>query len=105
MDYLVSNNVPHVWPATGTTALAVPLKKNSYAVQLNYTTEATLATQYALDTMGTKKMAVFYQDDAFGKEGLDDVQAELKKRNLPVATGVSYEPAEPNFSAQPAHLQ
>src|SRR5437773_1266287 len=32
MDYLVSNNVPHVWPATGTTALAVPLKKNIYAV-------------------------------------------------------------------------
>ncbi len=69
MDYLVSNNVPHVWPATGTTALAVPLKKNIYAVQLNYTTEATLATQYALDTMGAKKIAVFWQNDAFGKRG------------------------------------
>ena len=79
MDYLVANNVPHVWPATGTTALAVPLKKNIYAVQLNYTTEATLATQYALDTMGSKQIAVFYQNDAFGKEGLDAVQAELKK--------------------------
>src|SRR6266542_1977115 len=88
MDYLVSNNVPHVWPATGTTALAEPLKKNIYAVQLNYTTEATLATQYALDTMGTKKIAVFYQNDAFGKEGLDAVQAELKKRGLAAATGV-----------------
>jgi len=105
MDYLVSNNVPHVWPATGTTALAVPLKKNIYAVQLNYTTEATLATQYALDTMGTKKIAIFYQNDAFGKEGLDAVQAELKKRNLPAATGVSYETADTNFSAQALKLQ
>jgi len=105
MDYLVSNNVPHVWPATGTTALAVPLKKNIYAVQLNYTTEATLATQYALDTMGTKKIAVFYQNDAFGKEGLDAVQAELKKRGLPAATGVSYETADTNFSAQALKLQ
>ena len=105
MDYLVQNNVPHVWPATGTTALAVPLKKNIYAVQLNYTTEATLATQYALDTMGTKKIAVFYQNDAFGKEGLDAVQAELKKRNLPAATGVSYETADTNFSAQALKLQ
>jgi branched-chain amino acid transport system substrate-binding protein len=105
MDYLVQNNVPHVWPATGTTALAVPLKKNIYAVQLNYTTEATLLAQYALDTLGSKKFAVFYQNDAFGKEGLDAVQAELKRRNLAPATGVSYEVADTNFSAQALKLQ
>ena len=105
MDYLVANNVPHVWPATGTTALAVPLKKNIYAVQLNYTTEATLATQYALDTMGAKKIAVYYQNDPFGKEGLDAVQAELKKRGLPAATAVSYELTDTNFSAQALKLQ
>ena len=105
MDYVVANNVPHVWPATGTTMLAVPFKKNIYAVQLNYTTEATIATQYALDQLGTKKIAVFYQNDAFGKEGLDAVQAELKKRNLPAATAVSYETADTNFSAQALKLQ
>ena len=105
MDYLVQNNVPHVWPATGTTALAVPLKKNVFAVQLNYTTEATLATQYALDTMGSKKIAVFWQNDAFGQEGLDAVQAELKKRGLPAATAVSYETTDTNFSAQALKLQ
>lgn len=105
MDYLVQNNVPHVAPATGTTALAVPLKKNVYAVQLNYTTEATLLTQRALDTMGATSIAVFYQNDAFGKEGLDAVQAELKKRGLPAATGVSYEASDTNFSAQALKLQ
>jgi branched-chain amino acid transport system substrate-binding protein len=105
MDYLVQNNVPHVAPATGTTALAVPLKKNVYAIQLNYTTEATLLTQYALDQSSAKKVAVFYQNDAFGKEGLDAVQAELKKRGLPAATGVSYETADTNFSAQALKLQ
>jgi len=105
MDYLVQNNVPHVGPATGTTALAVPLKKNIYAVQLNYTTEATLLTQRALDTMGATSIAVFYQNDAFGKEGLDAVQAELKKRGLQPATGVSYETSDTNFSAQALKLQ
>jgi len=105
MDYIVQNNIPHVWPATGTTALAVPFKKNIYAVQLNYTTEATLATQYALDQMGAKKIAVFYQNDAFGKEGLDAVQAELKKRGLAAAAAVSYETADTNFSAQALKLQ
>jgi branched-chain amino acid transport system substrate-binding protein len=105
MDYIVQNNVPHVWPATGTTALAVPLKKNIYAVQLNYTTEATLATQYALDTMGTKKIAVFYQNDAFGQEGLNAIQVELKTRGLAAAAAVSYETADTNFSAQALKLQ
>jgi branched-chain amino acid transport system substrate-binding protein len=105
MDYLVQNNVPHVWPATGTTALAVPLKKNVYAVQLNYTTEATLLAQYALDQLSSKKFAVFYQNDAFGKEGLDAVQAELKKRGVAPADAVSYETADTNFSAQALKLQ
>ncbi|MCL4394396.1 MAG: ABC transporter substrate-binding protein [Chloroflexi bacterium] len=105
MDYLVQNNVPHVGPATGTTALAVPLKKNVYAVQLNYATEATLLTQYAIDKLGSKKFAVFYQNDSFGKEGLDTVNAVLKKDGIAQATGVSYETADTNFSAQALKLQ
>lgn len=105
MDYLVQNNVPHVGPATGSTALAVPLKKNVYAVQLNYMTEATLLTQYALDTLKSKKFAVFYQNDAFGKEGLDTINGVLKKAGVPEATAVSYETADTNFSAQALKLQ
>jgi len=105
MDYLIQNNVPHVAPATGSTAMAVPLKKNVYAVQINYLTEATLLIQYALDQLGPKKIAVFYQNDSFGKEGLDAVNAELKKRGLPEAVGVSYEAADTNFAAQALKLQ
>lgn len=105
MDYLVQNNVPHVGPATGSTALAVPLKKNVYAVQLNYMTEATLLTQYALDTLGSKTFAVFYQNDAFGKEGLATINSVLKKAGAPEATAVSYETADTNFSAQALKLQ
>ncbi|HEX9076075.1 MAG TPA: ABC transporter substrate-binding protein [Anaerolineae bacterium] len=105
MDYLVQNNVPHVGPATGSTALAVPLKKNVYAVQLNYMTEATLLTQYALDTLKSKKFAVFYQNDAFGKEGLDTINGVLKNAGVPEASAVSYETADTNFGAQALKLQ
>jgi branched-chain amino acid transport system substrate-binding protein len=105
MDYLVQNNVPHVGPATGSTALAVPLKKNVYAVQLNYMTEATLLTQYALGTLGSKKFAVFYQNDAFGKEGLDTINSVLGKAGVPQAIAVSYETADTNFSSQALKLQ
>ncbi len=105
MDYLIQNNVPHVAPATGSTSMAMPLKKNVFALQVNYTIEATLLTRYALDTLGSKKFAVFYQNDAFGKEGLDTINAELKRRGLPEAVAVSYETADTNFSAQALKLQ
>ncbi len=105
MDYLVQNNVPHVAPATGSSAMAVPLKKNVFAVQINYMTEGLLLTQYAVETLKAKKVAVFYQNDSFGKEGLDTVSGELKKRGLPEAIGVSYEAADTNFSAQALKLQ
>jgi branched-chain amino acid transport system substrate-binding protein len=105
MDYLIQNNVPHVAPATGSTAIALPLKPNVYAVQINYRTEATLLTQYALDEMGASQIAVFYQNDSFGQEGLDAVNAELTKRGVPEAIGVSYEAADTNFASQALKLQ
>ncbi|GAC1652600.1 MAG: hypothetical protein NVS4B8_27950 [Herpetosiphon sp.] len=105
MDYLVQNKVPHLGPATGTTALVQPLKRNIFAYQVNYQTEATLLTQYAVDTAKSQKVAVFYQNDAFGKEGLDAINAELKKHSLAEATPVSYETADTNYSAQALKLQ
>ena len=105
MDYLVQNKVPHLAPSTGSGLMSKPVKPNVFQVQLNYTNEATLLTQYALDKLSAKKIAVFYQNDAFGKEGLDAVNAELKKRNMGEASGVSYEPSDTNFSSQALKLQ
>lgn len=105
MDYLVQNNIPHIAPATGSSAMSKPLKKNVFALQTNYIVEATLITRYGLDTLGSKKFAVFYQNDAFGKEGFDSVNAELKKRGIPEAAGVTYETSDTNFSAQALKLQ
>jgi len=105
MDYLVQNKVPHLAPSTGSGLMSKPVKPNVFQVQLNYTNEATLLTQYALDKLNAKKIALFYQNDAFGKEGLDAVNAELKKRGLAEASGVSYEPSDTNFSSQALKLQ
>lgn len=105
MEYLIQNNVPHIAPATGSTSMALPLKKNVFALQVNYTIEATLLTQYALDTLKGQSFAVFYQNDAFGKEGLDTINAVLKERGMAEATGVPYETSDTNFSSQALKLQ
>ncbi|MCG8347954.1 MAG: ABC transporter substrate-binding protein [Chloroflexales bacterium] len=105
MEYIVQSGVPHIAPSTGSTLMSNPFKRNVFALQLDYTTEAQLIAQYALDTLQSEKIAVFYQNDAFGKEGFDNVNAVLKRRGLPEATGVTYEVTDTNFSAQALRLQ
>ena len=105
IDYLIQNNVPHLAPSTGSGLLANPVRPNVFAVQLNYSIEGALLTRYAAETLGSKKFAVFFQNDAFGKEGLAAIQDELKKKNLAAATEVSYETTDKDFSAQALKLQ
>ncbi|HEX2915297.1 MAG TPA: ABC transporter substrate-binding protein [Chloroflexia bacterium] len=105
-DYLVSHNVPHVAPATGSSVMCCqPLKRNIFALQTNYSVEAKLLTRYAHNSLNLKKAAVFYQNDPFGKEGLEAIQAELKSLNLSEAQAVSYDTSEKDFSSQALKLQ
>lgn len=106
MDYIVSNNVPHIAPATGSTIMCCqPLKKNIFALQTNYIVEGTILTRYAIENLKTKKAAVFYQNDPFGKEGFEAIKAELKAKGQPEPTGVTYEPTDKDFSSQALKLQ
>jgi ABC-type branched-subunit amino acid transport system substrate-binding protein len=105
MEYLVQNNIPHFAPATGSTAMSQPIKKNVFALQVNYRIEATLLARYAIDTLKSQKIAVFYQNDAFGKEGFDSVSAVLKERGMGEPTGVTYETSDTNYSSQALKLQ
>ncbi len=105
MDTIVQNGVPHIAPSTGSTILIQPPKRQVFALQVNYPTEATLLTRHALDNLRARRFAVFYQNDAFGKEGFDSVNAELKRRGQPEATGVTYEPSDTNFASQALRLQ
>ncbi|MFN8516886.1 MAG: ABC transporter substrate-binding protein [Chloroflexia bacterium] len=105
LDYLTGNNVPHIAPATGLGALSRPTRPGIFCVQPSYTVEATLLTRHALDTVGARKLAVFHQDDATGREGLDAVQAELARRGLSAATGISYATGDNNSSAQALRIR
>jgi len=64
-----------------------PNNKFMFNLRASYADEAeAIGTQ--LVTLGMKNIAVFYQNDGFGKAGLDGLTAALKKHNLsPVATG------------------
>ena len=77
--------VPFFGPFTGAEALRDPFSKNVFHVRASYFDETELIVKQ-LTSLDLKKVAVFYQNDAYGKAGLLGVQRALKSRNLtPVA--------------------
>lgn len=73
--------IPLIGPFTGAQALREPFNRNIFHVRASYFDETERIVQH-LTTVGITKIAVFYQNDAYGKAGLDGVTRALAKRNL-----------------------
>jgi branched-chain amino acid transport system substrate-binding protein len=77
--------VPFIAPFTGAMSLRDPQNKMAFHLRASYEDETALIVKQ-LSNLGLKKVAVFYQNDAYGKAGLDGVIKALAKDNLkPVA--------------------
>jgi branched-chain amino acid transport system substrate-binding protein len=77
--------MPFFAPFTGAMALRDPFSKTTFHVRASYNDETALIVKQ-LTNLGLKKIAVFYQNDAYGKAGLDGVTLALAAQNLkPVA--------------------
>lgn len=86
LPILTEEQVPLVGMFTGAQALREPFNRQVFHVRASYFDETERIVQH-LTTLGVKKIAVFYQNDAYGKAGLDGMVRALAKRQLkPVAT-------------------
>ncbi|MFZ6726199.1 ABC transporter substrate-binding protein [Undibacterium sp. MH2W] len=75
--------VPFFAPFSGASSLREPFNKLIFNVRAGYNEE----TEHLVDRLvntGLKNIAVFYQNDAYGKAGLAGVERALKKLNLPI---------------------
>ena len=81
----VKEKVPFVAPFTGAMSLRDPFHRNVFHLRASYNDETALIVKQ-LTHLGLKKIAVFYQNDAYGKAGLDGVTLALSQQDLkPVA--------------------
>jgi len=81
----VKDKVPFIAPFTGAMSLREPFQKNVFHLRASYNDEAALMVKH-LTHLGLKKIAVFYQNDAYGKAGLDGVTLALSHQDLkPIA--------------------
>lgn len=79
--------VPFFAPFTGAEALRDPFSRYVFHVRASYFDETALIVRQ-LTSLGLRKIAVFHQNDSYGKAGLDGVLRALKPLNLePVALG------------------
>ena len=77
--------IPFIAPFTGAMALRDPFNRYAFHVRASYNDETALIVRQ-LTNLGLKKIAVFHQNDAYGKAGLDGVTLALNGMNLkPIA--------------------
>jgi branched-chain amino acid transport system substrate-binding protein len=77
--------IPFFGPFTGAMALRQPGNRYAFHLRASYNDETALIVKQ-LTSLGLKKIAVFYQNDAYGKAGLDGVTLALAKLEIkPVA--------------------
>jgi ABC-type branched-subunit amino acid transport system substrate-binding protein len=72
--------IAEIGNTSGARSLREPYVPNLFHVRASNADEIEAAVNHAW-TIGITKLAVAYQDDAFGKESLDALTASLKKRN------------------------
>ena len=87
LPLVVDAKIPFFGPFTGAEALRDPFHKSVFHLRASYYDETALIVKQ-LTSLGLKKIAVFYQNDAYGKAGLEGVTRALKAQDLaPVALG------------------
>jgi ABC-type branched-subunit amino acid transport system substrate-binding protein len=69
---------------TGAEVLRVPFSRYVFHVRASYYDETEKIVEHIV-SVGGKKIAVFYQDDAYGLAGLTGTEIAMKKRSLQIA--------------------
>ncbi len=80
--------IPLLGMFTGANALREPFNRYIINIRASYYQETATAVRHLVNDLGLKRIAVFYQYDAFGFDGLTGTELALKEFGLePVARG------------------
>ncbi len=82
--------IPLLGMFTGANALREPFNRWLINVRASYYQETKVAVQHLVTDLGLKKIAIFYQYDAYGFDGLTGTEMALKEFGLVPVAGGSY---------------
>ena len=88
IDIVEENKIPLLGLFTGADKLRFPFRHYIFNVRASYYQETSAVVRYFIAEKGLRRIAVFYQYDDYGFDGLKGTQIALQKYGLsPVATG------------------
>jgi branched-chain amino acid transport system substrate-binding protein len=83
--------VPFIGAFTGAEFLRNPYKANVINLRASYFQETEAMVERLTKDIGASKIAIMYQDDAYGRAGLAGVQAALARRKMELVAEGTYE--------------
>ena len=105
-DYTNQQKVPQAFVATGASEWGADTAKHPFTIgwQPDYVSEARVYASYLKQTKPNAKVAVLYQNDAYGKDLLDGFKAAVQGSGIQVAAAESYEVTDPSVDSQVSKL-
>lgn len=105
-DYYSENKVLMVsFGCSGVTNWIKPFNKHIFPIYPLYVDEAFALTRYFHEKMKFTKIAMFYQNDDYGKQGLEGVEGYVKAKNLQLVATVSAEVTDRDLSSHALKLK
>ena len=104
-DYLMENKVIWAGPVTGVYEWIHPIQKYLFAIYPLYDDEAFNLTEYLHEKLGFKKIAMFYQNDDYGKQGVQGVERYLMRKKLSLVAKISAEVTDRDLSTHALKLK
>jgi len=83
--------VPFIGPFTGAGFLRDPKLETVINIRASYGAETEAWIKHLTEDLKITKIAIFYQDDAFGRAGLDGVKKALDKRGMSLLAEGTFE--------------
>ena len=83
--------VPFIGPFTGAEELRNPYQPHIVNVRASYFQETEVMVERLTADRGVDRIAIFYQDDAFGRAGLAGTERALQKRSMQLVSTGTFE--------------
>ena len=99
-DYLTENKVIWVSPSAAIKDFVFPVDPYLFAVYPLYEDEASILTKFVVEKLDAKKIGLFYQNDAYGKNALYGCKERLATFKMSLVEEIPVEPAEKDLSSQ-----
>lgn len=83
--------MPFIGAFTGAGFLRNPKLENVINIRASYDAETEAWVRHLTEDLKINSIAIFYQDDAYGRAGLSGFEKAMKKRGLPIVAEGTYE--------------